>query len=597
MELQNIADGGSQHVPQIAVQQIVYLDFDGETTSYNGEILALENVEVENPSLTEERIANIVAALNEKYASQGVRFVTERPESAEYSTIFIGKTAAFDSYGTFAGLAETIDTDNQNKSDNAFVTLDTTATDSQIIATISHEADHLLGTLNHGGKGLHAYAADIIIGDGVTSTELNISDGSVVVVSSGGVANNAVINSGGRINIYSDGTANSTTVNAGGNMDILSGGTANSTTVNSGGLYIYNGVANSTTVNAGGNMEIRSGGTATHIVAASGARVGITVASNTYIQGTYAGSAFEMKDAQITGYTVNSSFMDVSSGAAANNTTLNAGGLYIYDGVANSTTVNAGGDIYIFAGGVTNNTAINSGGRTDIHSGGTANSTTVNAGGNMDISSGGAANSTTLNAGGLYIYSAGTANDTTANSSGRMYIFSGGTANSTTVNSGGWMDILSGGTANSTTINYGGYMDFSGGVANSTAINSMGRMVVYDGAANSTTVNAGGTMYIAFDGTANSTTVNNGGAIYIYVGGTATHIVASAGARLGITVASDTCIQGTYADSAFEMKDAQIDGYTLRPSERGCGRCTILQTDRQTQGCALEPSFCFRNKD
>ena len=38
MEQQVIANGGVQYVPQIAVQY-VYLDFDGESTSYNGEIL------------------------------------------------------------------------------------------------------------------------------------------------------------------------------------------------------------------------------------------------------------------------------------------------------------------------------------------------------------------------------------------------------------------------------------------------------------------------------------------------------------------------------------------------------------------------------
>ena len=139
---EQITNGGMQYVPQLAaVQQIVYLDFDGEPTSYNGEILSLENVEVQNSSLTEERINNIVTALNEKYASQNVVFVTVRPKTGEYSTIFIGKTTAFDSYGNFTGVAETIDTDNQNKSDNAFVTLDATATDSQIIATIAHETD------------------------------------------------------------------------------------------------------------------------------------------------------------------------------------------------------------------------------------------------------------------------------------------------------------------------------------------------------------------------------------------------------------------------------------------------------------------------
>ena len=63
MELQKIADGGLQSVPQVAVQY-VYLDFDGELTRYDGEILTVDRVEVKDSSLTEERIAHIVAALN-----------------------------------------------------------------------------------------------------------------------------------------------------------------------------------------------------------------------------------------------------------------------------------------------------------------------------------------------------------------------------------------------------------------------------------------------------------------------------------------------------------------------------------------------------
>ena len=150
--------GGVQVVPQIAAVQYVYLDFDGELTDYNGEILTIDGVEVRDSKLTQARIADILAELNKKYASRNVIFVTEKPENVEYSTIFIGKTEAFDRYGSFAGVAETIDHGNQIKNDNAFVNLDSTATDEQIISTISHETCHLLGILDHGGDELARYA-------------------------------------------------------------------------------------------------------------------------------------------------------------------------------------------------------------------------------------------------------------------------------------------------------------------------------------------------------------------------------------------------------------------------------------------------------
>ena len=52
MRQQNIANGGVQYVPQIA-GQYMYLDFDGESTSYNGE-LTVDNAEVQNSSLAAE---------------------------------------------------------------------------------------------------------------------------------------------------------------------------------------------------------------------------------------------------------------------------------------------------------------------------------------------------------------------------------------------------------------------------------------------------------------------------------------------------------------------------------------------------------------
>ena len=551
------------------------------------------------------------------------------------------------------------------------------------------------------------------ISSGLSSTGI-ILNGDRMFISSGGTANSTTINYWGEMYISSDGVANSTTINDWGSMRISSGGTANSTTINSGGY-----------------MDIYSGGTATNITANSDAIIGITVASNTYIQGTYNGSAFEMKNAFISGYTINSGgHMSISSGGTANSTTINSGGcmsiysggtansttinsggcMSIYSGgTANSTTINSRGDMRIASGGVANNTTINSGGDMYISSGGTANSTTINDWSDMRISSGGVANSTTINSGGymdissggtatdiienggcvyvadgayatfasntiegfvlsygnmtihkntiansttilhggyMYIKDGGTANSTTINFGGDMYIEYGGTANSTTINSHGYMHISSGGTANSTTINssghmyisaggtansttilHGGYMSissggtatniienggyvyvangayatfasntievfvlsnanmtvhkntiansttinsrgdmyiFSGGVANSTTINSSGSMRISSGGvANSTTINSSGSMSISSGGVANSTTINNGGYMHISSGGTATNITANSSARIGITVASNTYIQGTYNGSAFEMKDAFISGYTI----------------------------------
>ena len=140
-------------------QQVVYVDFDGEWTSYYGEILTVDNVEVSNSKLTIERIRKIIAELNDRYSAQNVIFVSEKPQSSEYSTIYIGKTSSFDQYGNFAGLAETIDFENKNKFDKAFVNLDCLDSDEMIITVIAHETDHLLGMQHREMRGgLEDYA-------------------------------------------------------------------------------------------------------------------------------------------------------------------------------------------------------------------------------------------------------------------------------------------------------------------------------------------------------------------------------------------------------------------------------------------------------
>ena len=92
-ELQTALNGGVQIVPEWT-EQVVFLDFGGAQTSYNGEILTLDDVNVENSGLTASRIAEITVRLNAEYAKRGIRFVTTEPISGEYSTIYIGKTSA-----------------------------------------------------------------------------------------------------------------------------------------------------------------------------------------------------------------------------------------------------------------------------------------------------------------------------------------------------------------------------------------------------------------------------------------------------------------------------------------------------------------------
>ena len=217
MEYKTIIDGGVQYFPVLPQKQIVYLDFDGEFTSYNGEILTIDGVEVQNSNLTADRIAAIVNQLNTDYVDKNVVFVTEKPISGEYSTVYIGKTDAFDQYGSFAGLAETIDGGNRNKTDKAFVMLDSSSNNPKIIETISHETDHLLGTLDHGGNGLNAYAVRLdyimhINNRYESETNIHIYPGGRLYVYNGGTVSGTYINSGGELHVSSSGTANDTEI-------------------------------------------------------------------------------------------------------------------------------------------------------------------------------------------------------------------------------------------------------------------------------------------------------------------------------------------------------------------------------------------------
>ena len=158
------SDGGIQTVvPQSTAvsPQIVYLDFDGAETSYNGELLTINDVVVEDSGFDSESITLIVTALNDHFGDVVV-FTAELPQTDEYSTIYVGVTSAFEEYGDFLGIAETLDAGNQNHNDNAFVLLNSTASTELVTSVIAHETEHIVGELTHGSGALNAYAEENI---------------------------------------------------------------------------------------------------------------------------------------------------------------------------------------------------------------------------------------------------------------------------------------------------------------------------------------------------------------------------------------------------------------------------------------------------
>ena len=612
MDEYSTLNSGIQYIPQIAVQQIIYLDFDGEVTTYDGEILSIDNVVVQESCLTEERIASIVSELNAKYADSGVVFVTQLPENTEYSTIYIGKTASFNEYGSFNGIAETIDKGNNDKSDNAFVMLDSTAADSEIVATISHEADHLLGTLDHGGEGIAAYAAETIISSGVASANVTVSASDILTVSSGGNVNRTQVAQLGLLQLMNGGVANSTTVQGSGSMYVSDGGSAVITTV-AGSMYISEGgSAQNTTVNEKGTLTIFNGGVAmnNHINQGGFVHVsngGVLSETNVNQWGTVivsnGGSALRT-------YVKYHGHMHVSNGGIAYDTVVSRtdthpGTLEVWDGgVAINTVINpGGGDIVVHSGGVANSTTIHDNGFLYLNGGGTGNEVKVFWSGTVYIN-GGVANSVSLNDGVVDIAN-GSADNVVVNG-GNFRISAGGTATNvywtpgkghvnyadgaqvtfvskyTGVYQGnGYTYVFENGALNNHTVGNGqNTFLYADGVASNITVNNGGRMHISAGASAAVvTVNAGANAYISSGGSINSATVNSGGILHISSGGTATNIVWTPGVGEvfvadGATVTYVSQYTGVYI--AAENRLLSSDRMVVDKNIRGWGSMYVM---------------------
>jgi Ca2+-binding RTX toxin-like protein/outer membrane protein OmpA-like peptidoglycan-associated protein len=152
-------------------QQTVFLDADGALdVDYNGPV-HVSGVDVPGfvagGQLAGQESAVIeamMASLNRMDFGVNLSFTNQRPESGEYSTVYIGGTGdQFAQWGHFFGLAEDADSGNQIHTDDAFVFSDNIAVNGlsaaqygeEIARIVAHEVGHLIGT-----EPAHAYSAD-----------------------------------------------------------------------------------------------------------------------------------------------------------------------------------------------------------------------------------------------------------------------------------------------------------------------------------------------------------------------------------------------------------------------------------------------------
>ncbi len=338
-------NSGIVTVPRIATSQLICLDFDGGLTSYNGELFSIEQVEVGNAGLSEHQIAQIVAKLNAEFEGQNVVFTADMPASGEYSTVFIGKTSAFEPFGTFAGIAETIDSGNKNKNDKAFVILKGGETTDEIANIISHETGHLLGTFDHGGAGVARYAyTTSTIAPGVTSSNLTVSGGQTLKVfgSAIGVTASGVDLNQGSATLYiaSGGYAENVTLRYGaiGYMD--SRGSMNSVFVSSGAILQGGGTGGGDRIS---NLCIYSGGKVNILSRGTVDRVSI-----------YFGGKFFCYGGSVDNFTLYSGgTFNGYRGSLGNGTVMNGGVLALSSGMSyggGRLAVSSGGELILHSG-------------------------------------------------------------------------------------------------------------------------------------------------------------------------------------------------------------------------------------------------------
>ena len=535
MTTEQIRGGGTMTVPQMIIPQIIYLDFDGAETQYKNSVLGLNiDVTVEDSGLSPERIATITSQLNELYVEQNVIFVTERPESGDYSTVFIGKTSDFDKYGNFSGLAETVDSGNQIKNDDAFVNMEATASNETIIATIIHELEHILLGHRHAGNGIEAYALvqSVTVSSGVTSTALKVGTAEE--------ENDTQI-------LYVYGIASSTTVNSNGRMDVASGGVAIDTTVNDNGyVHMTGGMGSGTEILSGGIMFAESD----------------SVVTNTIIQ--YGGSAIIAGEAD--GVDVRSyGYLLVSSGGLIKNTEVAINGYneILSGGTASSTIIN----------GRVENDGGYSPTSQKVQSGGSTCDVTINYGGRLYVS-GGYARDVSINSGGSALFSNGSANGIHVYSSGSLLISSAANPSDISVESGGFIDLALQASVKNLDIASGGSFNFAIGAATSFDYTS-GGIVFHQGSQLSDMVISKGQGYIVTSGgNVANLTLASGGKLTLRNGFSGSNISVESGGRLSLEVngKANCVLSGTNESGAFRVSDGRVSNFIISSG------CSLLLT-------------------
>ena len=271
---------------------------------------------------------------------------------------------------------------------------------------------------------------NLVFSHGATLLGKSVESGYTINVSSAGLAMDTIVSSGGTMNVHANGTALDTIV-SGGTMNIFSGGTA----------LFYSGCQ------------------ADNIQASNGAFLGLTVAPSTYLNGSYGLNQFEVSSNSISGYTVHSGCMlDVLSGGTATDITAENGAILGLTVASNTSAhVSYGGIVFDMSNAEISDYTVYSTWRLDVLSGGTATDITAENGARLGLTVAPDTYASGLYGGTQFEMSSASISNYTVHSGCWLDIYSGGSASNinmlgakANIQSGGLMTILSGATISGT---------------------------------------------------------------------------------------------------------------------------------------------------
>lgn len=591
--------------------QLVYLDFDGAETDYRGELLKLSDVTISDSGLTGARIETILTEVRNAF-DENVIFVTAEPvEGTPYSTIFVGQTDAFDAYGKFLGLSETVDAGNRIADDNAFVLADASDSDAEISFRIIHETGHLLGA-SHEGEGLDAYALvenELILTEGTTRTGLQIgsADGNdcrLLQFQGAATATDTTINADGIMTVfYAGAVADGVTINGEGTLNV-SYGTIRSVVVRYGGIFnlspSFDGMyVENLTIEAGGTLnasyyynvlrgEIRVAGT---FSAAAGSVV--TVTGGTFFFDFTGNEAPQVNALPTLGDGGAFALLLPASPAGSFQLAADAkgfsGGVEVYAGGVLLGTVATERKLVDQPAGITYKLtsgsavpltfsvggleAIRVGDETAggdvatllVDTGQEAFRTVVVHGGALEVR--GSTHDTTLFSGSETVYAGGSADSTNVTGSG-LQVIDGGTAVGSIAEQTGKI-LLKSGSATNATIRSGGTLEQSGGTLTTLTVGNESAPATTD------------SFFLLSAGSAEAVTVASDGS-FLQTGGAASGVVLHAGATLNAD--TDCVLSATNAEGdSLTITDRKLSGTvgsgtTVSVKDGGSSEATIVNS-------------------